>query len=50
MGHYGRKIEAEKDETLSQYLQDVVRGHQSSLLDLRHLRFRPSHHPNIHTP
>ncbi len=36
MGHFGQKIEAEKDETLSQYLQDMVRRHRSSLLDLRH--------------
>jgi hypothetical protein len=37
MGHFRPKIEAEKDETLSQYLRDVIRLHQSSLLDLRHL-------------
>jgi hypothetical protein len=35
MGHFGPKIWAEKDEILSQYLQDVVRRHQSSLLDSR---------------
>ncbi len=45
VGHFGPKIEAEKDKTLSQYLQNVVRRHQFSLWDLRHLRFRPSRHP-----
>jgi hypothetical protein len=43
MGHYGPKIEAERDETLSQYLQNVVRRHQSSLLDLRHPNFYKNH-------
>jgi hypothetical protein len=43
VGHYGPKIEAKKDETLSQYLQDVVRRHQSSLLDLRHPDFYKDH-------
>jgi hypothetical protein len=42
VGDFGPKIEAEKDETLSQYLQNVVRRHQSSPLDLKHLRFRLS--------
>jgi hypothetical protein len=36
MGHFGLKIEAENDETLSQYFQNMVRRYQSSLLDLRH--------------
>jgi hypothetical protein len=35
MRHFGPKIETEKDESLRQYLQDVVRRHQSSRLDLR---------------
>jgi hypothetical protein len=35
MGHYGPKFEAERDETLSKYLQDMVRRHRSSVLDLR---------------
>ncbi len=43
--HYGPKFEADKDDTLNHYLRDVVRRHQISLLDLRHLRFRPSCHP-----
>jgi hypothetical protein len=36
MGHFGPKIEAQKDETLSQHLQNVARTRQTSLLDLRH--------------
>ncbi len=43
MGHFGPIIEAEKDEILSQYLLDVVRGHQSSLLDLRQPYFLKNH-------
>jgi hypothetical protein len=35
VGHFGPKFEAEKDEILSRYLRDVVRKHQSSLLDFR---------------
>jgi DNA-directed RNA polymerase subunit L len=27
--------------------KNVVKGHESSLLDLRHLRIRPSRHPNL---
>jgi hypothetical protein len=34
--NFGPKIAVEKDETLSQYLQNVIRSYQSSLLDLRH--------------
>jgi hypothetical protein len=45
MGHFGPIIEAERDETLGQYLQIMVRRLQSSLLDLRHLQIRPSRHP-----
>jgi hypothetical protein len=37
------KIEAKKDETLSQYLQDMVSRHQSSLLDLRHPNIYNNH-------
>jgi hypothetical protein len=36
MAHFRPKIEAEKDEILSQYLQDVIRRHQSSVSELRH--------------
>jgi hypothetical protein len=43
VGHFGPIIEVEKDETLSQYLQDVVRRHQSSLSVLRHLDFYKNH-------
>jgi hypothetical protein len=46
VAHFGPIIEAERDETLGQYLQIMVRRLQSSLLDLRHLRIRPSRHPN----
>jgi hypothetical protein len=45
MGHFRPKIEAEIDETLSQYFQDVVKRHQSSHLHLRRPEFRPLHHP-----
>jgi hypothetical protein len=43
MGHFGPIIEAEKDETLEQYLLNVVSRHQSSLLDLRHPYFSKNH-------
>jgi hypothetical protein len=42
-GLFEPKIEAEKDETLTQYLQKLVRRHQSSLLDLRHPNFYKNH-------
>jgi hypothetical protein len=50
MGHKRQKLEAERDETLSQNFQDVVRRLQSSILDLRHLRVRPSRHTIIVPP
>ncbi len=43
MSHFGPIIEAEKDETLSQYLLNVINRHQSSLLDLRHPYFSKNH-------
>ncbi len=45
VAHFGPIIEAERDETLGQYLQIMVTILQSILLDLRHLRIRPSRHP-----
>jgi hypothetical protein len=42
-GHFGPKIEAEKDDSLGQYLQGVVRRHQSSLLDSTHPDFYKNH-------
>jgi hypothetical protein len=36
MGHFRPKLEAERDETLGQYFQIMVRRLQSSILDLRH--------------
>jgi hypothetical protein len=48
MGHFGPKLEAERDETLGQNLRERVRRLQSSLLDLRHLRVRPSRHTIIY--
>jgi hypothetical protein len=39
MGHFQPKIEAEKDETLSQYLQNMARRHQSTLLDFMNQDF-----------
>jgi hypothetical protein len=47
VGHFGPKIEAEKDETLTQYLQEVVRRHQSSLLGLRHRDFYKNHETRV---
>jgi hypothetical protein len=39
----GLKIEAERDETLSQYFENVLLRHQSSFLGLRHPVFYKSH-------
>jgi hypothetical protein len=43
VGLFGPKIEAQKNETSTQYIQNVVRRHQSSLLDLRHPDFYKNH-------
>jgi hypothetical protein len=40
---FGLKNEAEKNETLSQYFQNVVKRYQSSFLDLRHPNFYKNH-------
>jgi hypothetical protein len=45
VGHYRPKLEAKRDDFLGQSVQNVVRRHQYSILDLRHLRFGPSRHP-----
>jgi hypothetical protein len=47
VGHYGPKVESEKVETLSQYLQNIVRTHQSSFLDLRHPNFYKIHEGRV---
>ncbi len=48
VGDFRPEIEAEKDETLSQYLQNVVKKHQSSLLDLRHPDIYSNHEISRH--
>jgi hypothetical protein len=43
VGHFGPIIEAVKDQALGQYLQNVVRRHQSSLLGLKLPDFYKNH-------
>jgi hypothetical protein len=50
VGHFRPKIEAESDETFSQYLQSVVRRHQTSLVDLRHPDIYKNHEIRIIIP
>jgi hypothetical protein len=47
VGDFGPKIEAERVETVCQNFQNVVKRHQSSLLDLRHPGFSKNHENRV---